>query len=455
MRITVLFILCCMFLASFANTCQAEKTEQTDTATTTKHYRYSLDAVQYIYLDGVPHVDKDGWVRKEYDKEKSFLPLILYHPREYVDQAGTIPTPLDDIRKAGFNAVETTQKLTANFLDSLHRSDLRLIVCNARPETAEQFGDHPAILGWDIFDEPDHDGAFEQYPRRFELYEQFSQGIRQHDPVRPIFVNNVAWILPPNKHWWVKWQKAGDLGCHDNYPITRPTRPDSLSARIGIPESVSLSVAVLQERAPSWLIVQAFDDRHDVNKGRWFLPTPTELRAMVYTALVHGSTAINYFTFDNYVTRSAHIIGISPNPQASYDTDHDKETFRVATPQELSELRMLWKATSDINREITTLKPWLLSPTAKLRPRVYIAGESHTDMPLRALLKYHKGHYRFIVVNIDRATIDARFTWADDIDNVQRMFEPDTSVEMIGRKQYTDTFQPFAVHVYDISFSEQ
>ena len=417
-------------------------------------FRHSGDSVQHIYLDGVPHLDRDGQKCMAYDPAKFVFPRILYHPRLTLDKAGKLPTDFAAIEAAGYNMIETTAKLSNELLDESEKHNLRIIKCFARPDDAKNFGQHPALYAWDVIDEPDHDGRFSAYPHRFKIYREFRDGIRKYDPKRPIFVNNVAWILPPNLPWWVKWQKIGDIACHDNYPIEHPQgtppRP-SLSFNIGIPETVSLAVSVTDQKKPVWMIAQAFTDQRD-GKGRWPLPTPTELRAMVYTALIHGATGISIFSYDNWVTRDANILGISPAPLASYDPNEKKH--RVATEEELQAMRELWDQAARINNEIKTLTPWLYSPTSKAELKVQIAGESKTPAPIRVLIKKYGGEYRILAANIDRAPIQVKFLWPGRNVRVEKIFfDGDGAVSVKEGKtdtHWTDSFPPLGVQVYSV-----
>lgn len=289
-------------------------------------FRLLRDAPQMMYTEGVPHIDHQGRRRVGYDPDQSLLLLGLYHARDFSDRAGTIPAPLEAIKAAGFNTVSSTFNLSRGWLDRLHEHGLRIITCPATAKDAQEFAAHPALLAYDVIDELDSDGNFAAYPARFDAFEQVRNAIREHDPVRPVYVNNVAWIMPPNLEWWIKWQRTGDIACQDNYSIEHwsdgrsksgflpPVAQHSLSYVNGIPESVSLSVKVTEEKKPVWFIAQAFTDGP---QGRWAYPTPQQLRATMYAALVHGATGLVYFTFDNSLSREAGIYGVSPEPRDS------------------------------------------------------------------------------------------------------------------------------------------
>ncbi len=409
-------------------------------------YKYSPDAPQKIYQSGVPHVDINGKTIMEYKQGKSFFPILLYHATDFLDAAETIPTPFDKIRKAGFNGVHTTaftkSGMTKAYMDRLHKNGLRMVKCVAVEKEVKQFANHPAMLAWDVIDEPDADGVFDQYPSRFDYYNQHLKMIREYDKIHPVFVNNVAWILDPNLVWWTKWQQISDIACHDNYPLG-PTGNDSWSKNIGIPESVSLAVKVTDEKKPVWFIAQAFSEDKPT---RWAYPTPVELRSMVYTAIIHGTTAMDYFVLDNDIARTAGgLYGISPEPKEFYT----KGSGVTADAARLKKIKELWDSASGINKEIKDLIPWLLSPTSAANYNVYIRGESKTQTPIRTILKLWKNEYVLLAVNIDNATIDTRFEFESrlKVKTIKAMYEKRKDLKL-RNSILEDQFRPFEVHIY-------
>jgi hypothetical protein len=69
---------------------------------------YDWDVNQLVYLKGVPHTDDRGNRRMTYDPDRSFLPIMMYHPRLHVDKEGRIPTPFAKIRAGGWNVIFTS-----------------------------------------------------------------------------------------------------------------------------------------------------------------------------------------------------------------------------------------------------------------------------------------------------------------------------------------------------------
>lgn len=411
-------------------------------------YRLTPNAPQKIYMQGVPHINTDGETIYKYLPGKSFFPILLYHATDFLDAAETVPTPFDKIRKSGFNGVHTTaftkSGMTKAYMDRLHKNGLRMVKCVAEENNVKQFANHPAMLAWDVIDEPDAMGDFDQYPSRFEYYNQHKEMVRKYDKVHPVFVNNVAWILEPNLPWWIKWQQTSDIACHDNYPLG-PNQNDSWSHRIGIPESVSLAVKVTQEQKPVWFIAQAFSEGKPT---RWAYPTPVELRSMVYTAIVHGATAMDYFVLDNDIARTAGgLYGISPDPKEFYTAGSGV----VADKDMLKKIKQLWDATAAINKELQDLTPWILSPTAKVNYNVYIKGSNKSRTPVRTILKRYKDEYVLLAVNIDNAPISCKIEFESKANfrTAKALYEKGKVLNLHDSAMQVQ-FAPFAVHVYKL-----
>ncbi len=418
-------------------------------------FKYHLNAQQVLYRDGVPHIDSNGKTRMKYDAKKSFLPILLYHCVNTLDAEGKILTPLDVVRKAGFNGVHTNRPIDMAFMDRLQANGLKMVKCGTDESTFKQFAKHPAILGWDVFDEPDGDGEWQSYSRRMEIFEKTRKIIRKYDKTHPVFVNQVAWTMPPNGPFWAMWQHAGDISCHDNYPITT-NRPQSLSGINGIPESVTLANMVNNQKKPVWLILQTFKD-----SGRWAYPTPAEIRSMVYASIVHGATGIDYFMIDNYVGREGDIIGMSPTPMSVYP---GQKSSLKADDAMMRKMKEMWDCVAEINHEIEQLTPYILSPTSQDNFKVYIKGDVKYDSlevdgqylpsrdPIRALLKERNGKYVMMVVNLNADKMDVRvqLTAKNPVESVTPMFENRGSI-VCTSNTFQDSFDAFAVHVYEFS----
>lgn len=421
-------------------------------------------AVQTIYRKGVPHTDRRGLPLMEYDAERSFFPIAMWG----APAPGTYGHEYDwqVLVDAGFNTVWPWATMTApTVLERGQKLGLQLILMHAQnAETLEQIKDHPNLLGNVWMDEPIgrlNSGKMDQMFADFQAYREMADGIA---PDMLVFINDAPWITPPATEWWIRWNTAGDVSCHDNYPIWPVTK--SLNFGTGgsvpnsIPQSVPLAVQANQQRKPVWLIVGAFHQYGSPTARFPFrFPTPTQLRALVYSGIIHGATGIHYFIWDSYVSRDGSVIGMSPDPQMAYGPCPQTKGAPKPTPASpmlMAMSRALWDATSQINSELQELTPVILAPTAEaeLEYSVELEGETVTDSPIRALLKPHPdGGYVLLTVNLDAAVVVATYHFDRDLKGVEAIFEnrEDPTVKCEG-KSFVEDYEPFETHVYRIAF---
>lgn len=372
------------------------------------------DASQRIYLSGVPHTDRTGKAMTAYDAERSFFPVILYHAL-HGDYDGR-SYRLADYAKAGFNACHLWEGSDlAAAASAAGKAKIQLVIRGPSDEFVAAHRDDPAILAWYLVEEPTGRFWGEQMETHFQAFVKRRQRVRGIDPDRAIFALDVPWITDPATEWWVKWNTAGDVSVHDNYPINQHRQ--TLTFNQGIPESVSLAVSSNRQAKPVWICLQAFeqnDQRFNFN-----MPSPAQLRAMAYASLVHGATGVMYFALDSWVTRSGSVVGMAPHALPNYGKD------LIATEAQLRGSRNLWDAAVALNRELDVLRPALLSPTADVPYSVFTDSEwpSVSAKPIRTLLKHDPdGGLILLLVNLDAAPMRLRVEILPGYDKAQ-LFE--------------------------------
>ena len=405
-------------------------------------------AVQTVYQDGVPHTDRHGVRLGRFDPERSFFPIGLYHALH--GEVKGRRYDFKDYAAAGFNTCHLWEgQELVDVADAAKAAGIQLIIHHPHDAEVAAHREHPAVLGWYLDEEPT--GAHWGRPEKsmdefFAAYLARRDAIRRIDPRHPVFVLDVPWITAPATEWWTKWNTAGDVACHDNYPVSQARQ--TLSFDQGIPESVSLAVKVNQGRKPVWLVTQAFE-AHDA-RFPFNMPSSRQLRCMTYTAIVHGATGVVQFALDSWVTRSGGVVGMSPDPQPSYG-EH-----LIATADQLRMSRELWSAAVALNKELHDLRPALLSPTAKVGYRVSLddTWPAVSPGPIRTLLKQDpRGGFVLIAVNVDAATQRVRVRFPGTRPRAEQMFDAPGA----GRLQVDGDaveFQagPNGVHVLRLKF---
>jgi len=412
----------------------------------------SPEAVQRIYLHGVPHIDGQGARRSVYSPSESFLPIGLYHALSGEHNGRSYD--FSPLRAAGFNTVHAweMQKLEP-VAQAAAANNLKLIFFNPTDDDVRrQLVDRDSpVLAWYLEQEPTKpvdDPAWRSHLSRFRARHD---AIRTLDPIRPGLIIDTPFMTGPRAERWINWNTAADITSHFNYPILNHATP-SLSAARGIPETVARAVALNAERKPVWFVVQAFASPHQ----GWNMPDATQLRAMAYAALIHGATGIIYFSLDSFVTRDDGVIGISPDTLSEYgpapDYNGDGRPPLVADDALLKASRTLWSAASSLNRELAALQAELLTATSPRDYMLEIAGHSHSPVPIRTLLKERDGIATLFAVNLDNRPLQMRVTFDTAVHDLSVLFanvEAPTSAE----HGWTDQLGPFASRVYRFSFS--
>lgn len=256
---------------------------------------------------------------------KRMFPRGLYYA---ADAAG-----LEEAKAAGFNVSVVPWRLASSaVMNRAAELGLSVIVYSRSLEYGTErygfwehatgkFSDHKALLGWHTVSKPDLELALPHVLQR--LYNH----VRELDPHHPIMTSLSMPSLMGD------YAPANDI-------VLLWTDP--------IPQSGVPYVGLLMDEAraavgprPVWAIIQAvghhwsWDTSLDVN-GDGRLPTPGELRAMTYAALVHGAKGILYY---------AYVLG-GGDRKARYSLTAD-------APK-------LWATMIRINRELAFIEPFLL-----------------------------------------------------------------------------------------------
>lgn len=416
------------------------------------------NAVQVIYRNGAPHTDKNGNLLTKYDPQRSFFQIGIWG-NPYGEIYG-VNYDLKTLTDAGFNTMWPWRMRTVeDQLSAGQAAGLQVVIMNPiEVAEAAKFKDHPAWLGNVWMDEPTGGLWGKDMEGKFKEFLAYKQQINQAAPGRVVFINDCPWVTAPATSWWVKWNTAGDVSCHDNYPILdRGQRSRTIGdegPKSGIPLTVSLAAAVNREQKPVWLIVGAFSQRsHGAFPFRF--ATPVELRAQVYSGLINGATGIIYFTWDTYVCRDGGVMGMAPDPLTQYLPGGPGQPHPTPVkPMEIAQSAALWRAARYLNREIKELAPALLSPTAPEATNYSLKSEGKgvTQAPLQCLLKQHPdGGYVLLTVNNDDAEMKATYEFPGGLKSVQPLFEERPAFELKpDQKTFEDMYDPFEVHVYRI-----
>jgi hypothetical protein len=256
------------------------------------------------------------------------------------------------------------------------------------------FRDHPALIGWHLFEEP--------------VYMQFTlaeidttwRELKRLDPYH--FFDIIDWSYSSLQHY-APWSA---ILIPDRYPIGHTPKPPFVEA---IREQVEAAKAAakLRPKAPGgvkpvWICLQAENFMSDIKRA----PTAAEERAQAYEAIVAGVRGIVFYEY--------------------HCAKRDK----------------VWDAIANVAKELKVLEPVLVDTNPVRR--------AQSDGPIETWLKHHDGHEYLIAVNRAEEPIKAKITipGASVLLQTQVLFE-DRMVKAEGAS-FTDEFEALGVHVYKI-----
>lgn len=378
-------------IATFASVYITSNTKQTqDVRSKAARPEWIIDdsGIQKFYQDKVPQFTTSGKIQYSFTND-SFFPLGLYH----VD-IGSVPdtngnpqgqiwntfhlnsttsrNTLPELKTAGFNTImrfisfnyHSTDKdrfpvdFTPNEyeLDLLDSYGIKAYVEMLGPamwsannyngwnldvlkSTVARIKKHLSVLGYHLFDEIQNEFA-NIWPMDEAKWKIVHDTIKSIDPDRPVFANaNNRTCFPSS---------FNDFSSFDRY-----TKREDLSGKMDLTD---FGLATSTKRTnncplPILAILQAVSTTQTPKK---FLPTPAEVRAQYYTAIVNGATGIAAFTqYSTYISK--HDLA---GPWNQIDPN---DPMQGMSPQVNTDL---WNAASQANHEIETWKQVFLSKTS-------------------------------------------------------------------------------------------
>jgi hypothetical protein len=312
-------------------------------------------------------------------------------------------------------------------LETLHEAGM-FVICGQTSLALER-RDHSTIIAWHQPDEPDNArrrGArlgWGQPTPPAEIIAAYER-LKRADPTRPVLLGlgqGVAWdgwygrgARNNRPEDYPDYAQGGDILSFNIYPLNHD-RPEIAGNLWIVANGVKRLRQWAGETKPVWNCIETTRIETTGRK-----PTPTEVRAQVWMSLIHGSRGLIYFAHQ-----------FTP-------------TFVEAGL--LADAKML-AAVTTINRQITELAPVLNSPSVTNQVHVRAFNSA---APVATMTKQHGPFTYIFAVAMRPLTTEVEFTGAN--------FQNATTVEVIGESRtrliaqgkFTDTFAPYAVHLYRI-----
>jgi hypothetical protein len=236
------------------------------------------------------------------------------------------------------------------------------------------------------------------------------------DPSRPMYLNLTSGFFEPYRKLPLDAYRAycasADIVGFDHYPIYGWGRPDRIHE---IAQATAALRQIAGEGKPVWVILEV------TNGGQWVrddmrAPTPEEIRAEVWMAIINGATGIGYFP---------HVW--KPEYQQCRIPPENEEALRA------------------VNAQITELTPVILGESVE-----GVACESEGDLPVDVLAKRGPDGTYVFAVNLLRTERTAKV--------IVPGLKVGTKVEVLGEDRaltaedgaFGDTFGELTVHLYRI-----
>jgi hypothetical protein len=240
---------------------------------------------------------------------------------------------------------------------------------------------------------------------------------RAADPDRPMYLNLTAQFFEPYRKLppevYPAYCAATDLVGFDHYPIYGWGRPDRIHE---VAQVTAALRKIAGEGKPVWAILEV------TNGGQWVrddmrAPTPDEIRAEVWMAIINGATGIGYFP---------HVW--KPKYEQSRIPPENEEALRR------------------VNAEVTELTPVILGD-----PVAGVTCESPGDLPIDVLAKQGPNGTYVFAANLLRTERTAKISVPG--------LKAGTKIEVLGEGRTLtaddgavgDTFGELAVHLYRVT----
>ncbi len=341
------------------------------------------------------------------------------------------PAKAADYKAAGINLyIGLWEGPTAAQLAQLKAAGMPVIVGQTRKSL--EFIEDPTIVGWMHGDEPDNaqevtdpatgkKGYGPCIPPT-KIVEDYKR-IQAADPSRPVILNlgqgvaNDGWVgrgSGAKLDDYRTYVQGSDITSFDVYPVADHLKPaddnlwyvskglDRLAQWTGGTKSI-------------WNCVEC------TRIGGDHKATPSQVRAEVWLALVHGSRGLIYFCHQFKPTFDEHALLDDPD---------------------------MLRAVTAVNRQIKELAPVLNSPTVTGRAAVTPgAGEPSLDV----MVKQYRGAAYVFAVNIHPAPVKAAVVLQGTRKNAQAEMLGEGKSVTVSDGRFEAEFQPYDVHIYKVA----
>ena len=336
-------------------------------------------------LSGV-HIGQDG---RFFVDGVPFFPVGAY----VVSWSLTTTAILNDlqqIKAAGFNTAHLgLSNDDLMILDNAQQLGLKIIVEGADSDQVTRIKSHPALLAWNIQDEPDINGV------------SATDVQTKQDSLKAFDVDHPTLVVVTDPTSYATYASIPDVFGIDPYINQYSGNPisyvgDCTASALGLRDSLLV-------------VAHAFSEG-----GRFLLPSVPQERSIVYQALVNGGRSLLFFAFD------------AP-PSDNWYMPNNPEFFDGVKTL-LAELNIVGPvlATADTRQSLAV-------STAGVRATYIVSGAKK---------------YVMTVSSLDQTVVQVQFVLGEAATSAHELFENRTIP--ISGQTFADDLVAYGSHVYDI-----
>ncbi len=342
--------------------------------------------------------------------EEPFFPIGLYYAEaEIADASGA---GLARLRAMGFNTIFFSGGLeSAVVLDRIASAGLRVWyrppgelhgAFNTLKQVVVRFGRHPAVLLWEMDDEP----ILNKLP--IETSKAGCALVHRIDPFHPILCNQ--WFPGFERASEVsRWAELADVHGFGIYPV--PLR--RLRARLdGCGDRREASLAIAGEQVALWRrlapgkpvipVLQAFA-WNALEDGDHGYPTLSWSRFMAYHCIVNGAKGLHHYGVPS-PARPYLSCGIPAMIHEDLDRSHeDFQRTRIANAR-------FWTTHAALITELAAMSDVFTARNADWAPRVNSAADPPDGRQVEVMVKALRDSFVLLVVNPSDAPTEVQFT---------------------------------------------
>ncbi len=378
-------------------------------------YRVKLIIIFIICLTEAKGQDKNLWINGLPD-DPNYFPIAVWLQD---------PSDAAAYKKGGINLyVGLWHGPTEDQLAILRTAGMP-VMCRQNNVGLDHINDS-IIVGWTQQDEPDNaqaDGSGGYDPCIDPaIIINYYKTIQQNDPSRPVYLNlgqgvsYVDWVgrgtCRTDTLSYPEYIKACDIISYDIYPVT--SKYDLIRNNLWyVPQGIDNLRRWSGDKKPVWCWIET---THINSENK---PTPSQVKAEVWMAIIHGAKGFGYFCHE-WV----------PEPKANA----------------LLEDPLIFPAVSAINAQIHQLAPVLNSPDIH---GVVSVESSNASVPVDIMVKhYENALYVFTVSMREGVTTATYIVNGIKGEGISVMYE-DRNLN-ISKGIFKDQFKDYEVHLYKI-----